>query len=108
MVHDLVDEYRLLVFPTVLGGGGRLFATPGQRRDLRLTSVEQTDASALLFYERAATFAESDLGPSPRCPSGDRPPIARPVGDGPGVGCHGSVRIRKVTISGSANWSVTA
>jgi dihydrofolate reductase len=54
VVHELarqglVDEYRLMVFPVVLGTGRRLFAgdTPAE---LRLTSVKQKGAGALLHY----------------------------------------------------------
>jgi dihydrofolate reductase len=50
--NDLVDEYRLLVFPTVLGTGRRLFDGPAEAVDLRLVSVEQGGATALLRYER--------------------------------------------------------
>jgi len=53
MQADLVDEYRLLVFPTVLGTGRRLFASP-LACDLRLTSATQSGAAALLNYERAS------------------------------------------------------
>lgn len=52
--QDRVDEYRVLVFPTILGSGTRLFDTGLAPRDLRLVSVEKSGAAALLRYERAA------------------------------------------------------
>jgi dihydrofolate reductase len=51
--HELVDEYRLLVFPTVLGTGRHLFDGPAGAVDLRPVSVEQGGATVLLRYERA-------------------------------------------------------
>jgi dihydrofolate reductase len=51
--HDLVDEYRLLVFPIVLGEGRRLFGEGTSLIDLRLVSAEPAGAAVLLVYRRA-------------------------------------------------------
>jgi dihydrofolate reductase len=51
---ELVDEYRLLVFPTVLGAGRRLFTDRTAPTDLHLTSAEQRGNVALVRYRTAA------------------------------------------------------
>jgi dihydrofolate reductase len=51
--HDLIDEYRLIVLPTVAGAGRRLFADGAPPVDLELASVEQKGAGVLLRYRRA-------------------------------------------------------
>jgi riboflavin biosynthesis pyrimidine reductase len=49
----MVDEYRLLVFPTALGAGRRLFTSSAGAGDLGQVSVEQSGPAALLCYRRA-------------------------------------------------------
>jgi dihydrofolate reductase len=48
--HGLVDEYRLMVFPTVLGSGRRLFTD--RPTELRLDTVERKGSAALMYYRR--------------------------------------------------------
>lgn len=55
MEHDLVDEFRLIVLPLVIGSGRRLFESPGRLLDLRLTSAQQRGQAAFLVYERPSS-----------------------------------------------------
>lgn len=52
--HDLIDEYRLLVFPLLLGGGKKLFADGATRRPLTLVSTTaSTTGVSITTYRRA-------------------------------------------------------
>jgi dihydrofolate reductase len=53
--HELVDEFRLMIDPLVLGGGKRLFHDDGALRPLRLVDSRVTTTGAIL-----ATYAPAE------------------------------------------------
>jgi dihydrofolate reductase len=55
MAYDLVDEYRLLVFPLVLGSGERLFPDGIRPADLALTSAQTAGPAVRLIFIRPAS-----------------------------------------------------
>ncbi len=52
IARDLVDEYRLLVFPLVLGAGTRLFPDGTPPVNLTLVSAETVGPAVRLIYTR--------------------------------------------------------
>ncbi|WP_431044658.1 dihydrofolate reductase family protein [Streptomyces sp. P1-3] len=64
MAHDLIDEFRLLVYPVVLGTGKRLFADGAVPTALRLLDSRTTGAGvAVHTYQLAGrpTYGSFDL-----------------------------------------------
>jgi dihydrofolate reductase len=51
--HDLVDEYRLVVFPLVLGAGTRLFPDGTVPVNLTLVSAQTAGPAVRLIYTRS-------------------------------------------------------
>jgi dihydrofolate reductase len=52
--NDLVDEYRLMLEPILLGGGKTIFPTDGGARRLELVSVKQANTGVLICAYRTA------------------------------------------------------
>jgi dihydrofolate reductase len=52
--HDLVDEYRLMIEPILLGGGKRVFPETGRARPLELVSATPAKTGVLVCTYRPA------------------------------------------------------
>ncbi len=50
--HDLIDEYRLMIEPVMLGGGKGIFPRDGRTRPLELVSSETTGTGVLVCTYR--------------------------------------------------------
>jgi dihydrofolate reductase len=54
MDHDLVDEYRLMIYPVLLGSGKRLFKDGVDTTALQIVETNQTGQVATVVLQRAA------------------------------------------------------
>ena len=64
MPHGLIDAYRLVVFPVVLGRGQRLFADGTPPATMRLTEVRSTGRGVVMHtYEAAGAPAFGSVQP---------------------------------------------
>jgi dihydrofolate reductase len=62
--NDLVDEFQLVVFPSIIGSGKRLFGDGTIPRGLSLKKVETTAKGvAIHVYERTGDLQTAEFGP---------------------------------------------
>jgi dihydrofolate reductase len=61
--NDLIDEYRLLIFPVILGTGKRLFGTGAVPTTLALVGTDTTSKGAIIsVYRRAGSLKTGSFG----------------------------------------------
>lgn len=60
--HDLVDAYELLLCPTIVGGGKRLFADDGQRHKLKVAAARTLTGGMVALRLEPATVATQAAG----------------------------------------------
>jgi len=64
MPHGLIDAYRLVIFPVVLGRGRRLFADGTPPTAMRLTEARSTGSGVVMHsYEAAGAAAFGSVQP---------------------------------------------
>lgn len=62
MRHDLIDEYRLLTFPVLLGSGRRLFGAGTVPCGLKLVSSKSSESGTVIsVYRRAGKLATGNV-----------------------------------------------
>jgi len=54
MQHDLIDEYRLMVHPVVLGGGKRLFRDGSDKKVLKLVETKLFSSGIVVLHYQPA------------------------------------------------------
>jgi dihydrofolate reductase len=60
--HDLIDEYRLLTFPVLLGAGSRLFGPGCVPTTLKLmTSTTTSKGAVISVYRRAGKLTTGSV-----------------------------------------------
>ncbi|MDQ3783705.1 MAG: dihydrofolate reductase family protein [Actinomycetota bacterium] len=64
MQLSLVDEYRLMIHPIVLGSGKRLFGDGSAKSPLRLTDTKTTDTGVLILTYQPETVRARPPVPS--------------------------------------------
>jgi dihydrofolate reductase len=50
MAHDLIDEYRLMVFPVVAGKGKRLFEDTEETKAMKLVNTKPIGPDGVLIF----------------------------------------------------------
>lgn len=77
MADELIDEYRLLTFPSILGAGQQLFPDDGPHTDLECLSAERAAAAVSVdFPTPRSRVPQACPPPSPSVRS--RPVLGRP------------------------------
>ena len=75
--RDLVDEYRILVFPDLVGRGTRLFTAETTPSRLRRVSAETIGPAVLVRYEREVRDGKNGDGVGAVLIAGDGPEVAQ-------------------------------